>query len=207
MHYAKPNKNSMNLKKLKNISIGKNEWISFILTLVATLAGVFIAIWLTNSGIINKEKEDTIKLLQTAKLILSNTSVYSDNLAKTIIELEKDSISYSQKRLESVKQKNPIPYPDMLETIMSNELVSKNISEYSHSSIYNGLINLRKLAKFETAEYYLKSLQEMIVILDLEIELLKGEINITDLETKFEQKKKSIEGKYSVENILEIKTD
>ena len=193
MHYAKPNMKSMNLKKLINNGIGKKEWVSFISTLVATLSGVLIAIWLTNSAIKDKENEDTIKLLQTAKIILSKTSVYSDLLTKKIIEFEKDSIKYSQKKIEFVKQNNPIPYPDLLETIISNELVSKNISENSHNLIYNYIINLRRLAKYKTAEHYIIFLEEMIVILDIEIELLGGKINVTDLEQKVKT--------------LEIKTD
>tara|TARA_B110001450_G_scaffold197611_1_gene186213 strand:- start:6773 stop:7333 length:561 start_codon:yes stop_codon:yes gene_type:complete len=184
---------SMNFKKLINNGIGKKEWVSFISTLVATLSGVLIAIWLTNSAIKDKENEDTIKLLQTAKLILSRTSVYSDLLTKKIIEFEKDSIKYSQKKIEFVKQNNPIPYPDLLETIISNELVSKNISENSHNLIYNYIINLRRLAKYKTAEHYIIFLEEMIVILDIEIELLGGKINVTDLEQKVKT--------------LEIKTD
>ncbi len=62
--------------KLKGLHIGKSEWVSFILTLIATLAGVLIAISLTNSRIRNKEKVDTIKLLHTAQLILTNTNQY-----------------------------------------------------------------------------------------------------------------------------------
>lgn len=193
--------------KIKLIRISKNEWISFILTLIATLAGVLIAIWLTNSGIRNKEKEDTIKLLHTAKLILANTSEYSNNLNKTILEFEQDTVNYTKEKLESVKANNPIPYPDLLETIISNELISKNVSEYSHNSIYNNLINLRKLSQYETAEYYLKLLEEMMLNLDLEIELLKDEIDINELESKFELEKKLIEDKYSTKNIVVIKGD
>ncbi|CAM1369048.1 conserved hypothetical protein [Tenacibaculum litoreum] len=193
--------------KIKLIRISKNEWISFILTLIATLAGVLIAIWLTNSGIRNKEKEDTIKLLHTAKLILANTSEYSNNLNKTILEFEQDTVNYTKEKLESVKANNPIPYPDLLETIISNELISKNVSEYSHNSIYNNLINLRKLSQYETAEYYLKLLEEMMLNLDLEIELLKDEIDINELESIFELEKKLIEDKYSTKNIVVIKGD
>lgn len=189
----------MNLNKLKNIGMDKNQLASFISTLVATLAGVLIAIWLTDSGIKIKEKEDTIKLLQTAKLILTNTSKYSEQLSKRIIAHEKDSINYSQKIIESTKEENPIPYPDLFETIISNELVSKNISEYSHPAIYIALINLRKLANHETIEHYLNSLEKMTVVLDLEIELLKGEINTTDIKTLSKQDKNL--------RILELKRD
>lgn len=129
-----------------------------------------------------------MKLLQTAKLILQNTIEYSENLNNKILEIEKNTIEYSEKTkdtilevskyrttnpkdfIESIKLKNPIPYPDLLETIIYHELVSKNMSEYSRKSIYSGLINIRKLAKYETADYYLKLLEEMRLILDLEIE-------------------------------------
>ena len=115
---------------------------------------MLIAIWLTNSGIRNKEKEDSIKLLQTAKLILTNSHRYTKTLNNTLVEFKKDTTNNGIEELERLKSDNPIPYPILLETIISNELISKNISEYSHNSIYIGLINLRKIAKCETVYYY-----------------------------------------------------
>jgi hypothetical protein len=193
--------------KLKGLHIGNSEWISFILTLIATLVGVLIAITLTNSGIRNKEKDDTIKLLHTAKLILTNTNQYAKSLNNTVIELEKDTITNNNQTIEELKSSNPIPYPDLLETIISNELISKNISEFSHNYIYSGLNNLRKLTKYETVEYYQKSLEEMILLLGLEIENQKGEIDSQEFESKFDIGKKKIETKYSKNNILEIQTE
>lgn len=193
--------------KSKGIHIGKSEWVSFIMTLIATLFGVLIAISLTNSGIRNKEKDDTIKLLHTAKLILTNTNQYAKNLNNTVIELEKDTITNNNQAIEELKSSNPIPYPDLLETIISNELISKNISEFSHNYIYIGLNNLRKLTKYETVEYYQKSLEEMILLLDLEIENQRGEIDSREFESKFDIGKKEIENKYSSNNILEIQAE
>lgn len=195
------------MKRLINIRINKNEWVSFVLTLIATLVGVLIAILLTNSGVKNKEEKDTIKLLHTAKIILLNTNEYSNGLYNTMLEFEKDSIKYTKEKIESLKAKNPIPYPDLLETLISNELVSKNTSEFTHNYIYSNLINLRKLSSYETAEYYSILLDEMITTLDLEIELLKGKIDINELKTKFELKSKEIKNKYSTKNVLEIKKD
>ena len=80
---------------MKKLRIPKTELRSFILTLVATLVGVFIAISLTNSGIQKKEKEDTIKLLNTSKLILVNTKSYSQELNKAVEKLKKDTINNS----------------------------------------------------------------------------------------------------------------
>jgi len=127
--------------KLKGLQIGKSEWVSFVLTLIATLVGVLLAIWLTNLGIRNKEKEDTIKLLNTAKLIVTNTNQYAKSLSNTVIELEKDTIANNYQTIEETKFSNPIPYPDLLENLISNELISKYISEFSHNYIYSGLNN------------------------------------------------------------------
>ncbi len=193
--------------KIKNLYIGKSEWVSFILTLIATLSGVLIAITLTNSGIRNKEKEDTIKLLNTAKLIVTNTNQYAKSLNNHFIELGKDTIANNSQTIEELKASNPIPYPDLLETIISNELISKNISEFSHNYIYSGLNNLRKLTKYETVDYYQKSLEEMILLLDLEIKNQKGDINLQEFESKFDVGKVKIENKYSKNNILEIQTE
>ena len=186
------------------LQIGKSEWVSFALTLIATLVGVLLAISLTNLGNRNKEKEDTIKLLYTAKLILTNTTQYAKSLNNKVIELEKDSITNNNQTIEDLKSSNPIPYPDLLETIISNELISKNISELSHNYIYSGLNNLKKQTKNETVEYYQKSLEELILLLDLEIENQKGQINLQEFESKFNIGKKKIEDKYSNENVLEV---
>jgi hypothetical protein len=187
--------------------IGREQWVSFLLTLIATLIGVFLAIWLTESEMREKEKEDTIKLLTTAKLMLSNTRDYSKNLNNTIIGLKRDSVQYPEDDIETVKSNNPVPYPGLVETIISNELVAKNISEYSHNNLYNDLINIRKLTEYETIEYYLKSLEEMILVLDLEIELLKDQIELSELESAYNTRVEEIEQAYSTENILEVKIE
>ncbi len=189
------------------MSIGKSEWVSFVLTLIATLIGVLIAISLTNYGIRNKEKNDTIKLLNTAKLILINTNQYAKGLNDAILELEEDTLRNNNQSMEEHKSSNPIPYPDLLETIISNELISKNISEFSHNYIYTGLNNLRKLTKYETVEYYQKSLEEMILLLDLEIENQQAKINPQEFKSKFDVGKKRIENNYSINNILEIQKE
>ncbi|MEP0264623.1 hypothetical protein [Dokdonia sp.] len=178
--------------KLKDLKINRTEWISFLLTLIATLAGVLIAIWLTNSGIRSKEKEDTIKLLQTANIILVNTNEYANTLNSSFIEFERDTVNYKIDALEEFKSNNPIPYPDLLEAVISNELISKNISEFSHSRIYTGLINFKKLANYESVKNYQKSLEVMILLLNLEIENQKGEINSQEFVSKFQNGRKRI---------------
>ncbi|CAM1370453.1 hypothetical protein [Tenacibaculum xiamenense] len=193
--------------KLRKPKITQSDWVSFILTLVATLFGVLMAIWLTNSEVRKKEKEDTVKLLQTSKRILNNTFEYSKSLNETLSSIEKDTVNYTKESVENLKTNNPIPYPDLLEGIIVNELVSRNISEYSHGAIYNCLINLRKLSSYGTVEYYLKTLEEMIAMLDFEMELLNGEINFQELESKLKVIRKELDKKYSSENVLRVKSD
>ena len=123
----------------------------------------------------------------------------------TVIELEKDTVTYTKDMVNAAKANNPIPYPDLLETIISNELVAKNVSEYTHNSIYKLLLNLKKTSNYEAVGHYHQFLEEMILNLELEIDLLNGEIEVNDLEVKFNSKKSEIEKKIN-ENILEIKT-
>ena len=192
---------NLNLKKTR---IPKTELRSFILTLIATLAGVFIAISLTNSGIQKKEKEDTIKLLNTSRLILVNTKTYSQELSKTLKDLEKDTINNSNERISRIKETNPIPFPYLLETVITNEILSKNISEYSHSEIYTGLINLKKLADYQTAEIYEQSLSELIVLMDLEIQFQKEELDMAEIENRMKTKREELEKKHTDKTVLEI---
>jgi len=193
--------------KLKGLKINKTEWISFLLTLIATLVGVLIAIWLTNSGVRSKEKEDTIKLLQTANIILVNTNKYSNTLNSSFIKFERDTLNYKKDALEKFKSNNPIPYPDLLEAIISNELISKNISEFSHSRIYTGLINFKKLANYESVKNYQKSLEVMILLLNLEIENQKGEINSQEFVSKFQNGRKRIFDIFENDDTLEVKIE
>lgn len=144
--------------------------------------------------------------MHTSKLILLNTSQYFTALNDAILEFEKDTLNNDEAEIKEIKLVNLIPYPDLLETIISNELISKNMSEYSHYYVYSGLINLRKLAKYETIDFYQKSLEEMILLLDLEIEYQKGEINLQDFDAQVKIGKEKIEHKTSTKNVLEIES-
>ncbi len=191
---------------LKSLRIPKEELRSFILTLIATLVGVFIAISLTNSGTQKKEKNDTIKLLNTSRLILVNTKSYSQELSKAIEILGKDTINNSEERLSQIKDSNPIPFPYLLETVITNEILSKNISEYSHSEIYTGLINLKKLADYQTVKIYEQSLVELIVLMDLEIQFQKGELDMNEIENTMKTTREEFGNKYPDKNVFEINT-
>lgn len=163
----------------------KNKWKPFIQTLIATLMGVFMAILLTNRGVEEKEKEDTIKLLRTAKAIITGTTSYTKGLIDYVLEIEKDSTIINKKvNIEKIKTTNPFPFPDLFETIMSNVLISKNISEHSHVSIFTSLINLRKLSSYSSAGPYLNELNIIKLHLDAEIDLLQGKADLEEIKKR-----------------------
>lgn len=192
--------------KLKKSRIPKTELRSFILTLIATLVGVFIAILLTNSGIQKKEKVDTIKLLNTSRLILSDTKLYSQGMSRAVNKIEKDTTYNNYERISQMKKDNPIPFPYLLETVIANEIVSKNISEYSHSQIYTGLINLKKIANYKMIETYELLLSELIALIDLEIQYQKGELDVDEIENRMRTKRDELKKLNPNKNILEIRT-
>ena len=174
--------------KLRAIIIPKTELRSFTLTLIATLMGVLIALILTNLESRKKEKNDTIKLLKTAKFLLIDTKVYSQKLEKAIKEFQSDTLQDNNNIIEEIKKTNPIPFPTILETVLTNEVIFKNISEYSQSQIYKGLINLKKLANYQTLNMYDQSLSHLADLIDLEIKFQNNELGINELQSKIKIK-------------------
>jgi len=174
--------------KLRGIIIPKTELRSFTLTLIATLMGVLIALILTNLESRKKEKNDTIKLLKTAKFLLIDTKVYSQKLEKAIKEFQSDTLQDNNNIIEEIKKTNPIPFPTILETVLTNEVIFKNISEYSQSQIYKGLINLKKLANYQTLNMYDQSLSHLADLIELEIQFQKNELGINELQSNIKIK-------------------
>lgn len=173
----------------------KSETLSFVSTLLATLFGVLLAVSLSNKENLKKEKTDTIKLLKSAKNIIDNTFDYTKGLGVYINAIKKDS-TYTPSLINKVKLDNPIPYPDLMENIISNEVVSKNISEYSHNFIFSSLINLRKVANYSSINTYKYLLKELEFIVDLEIKYQQKIINESDLEKMYSKEKKLLEKEF-----------
>lgn len=179
------------LKKKKQ----QSETLSFVSTLLATLFGVLLAVNLSNRENLKKEKADTIKLLKSAKNIIDNTFDYTKGLGTYINTIEKDS-SYNANLVSKVKLDNPIPYPDLMEGIISNEVVSKNISEYSHNFIFSSLINLRKIANYNSIDTYKYLLKELEFIIDLEIKYQENIVDKEELEKIYNKEKERLEKEF-----------
>ena len=184
----------------------KSEALSFISTLIATLVGVLLAFTLTHLENQKKEKLDTIKLLNTARNILDGTYNYTNVLFDYITGLEKDTIN-GDSNISSIQLNNPIPYPDLMETIISNKLISKNLTEFSHNQVYNGLINMRKVSNYNSTEAYKKILKEQIMLLELEIDYQKGNLDLDEISEKFNSGRKELEKLYPNSAVIELESN
>ncbi|MCD6598600.1 MAG: hypothetical protein J7L04_12975 [Bacteroidales bacterium] len=149
----------------------KLEVIRFISTLIATLIGVLLAVTLSNNANIKKEKEDSIKLLNSASRIIDMTYVYTVGLESYIKDYKNDSIKNTDSIISIIKEKNPLPYPDLLGIIISNELISKNMSDFSYIQINSVIINLKRNREYGRINTYKRSLKELELLLELEIDL------------------------------------
>ena len=184
----------------------KLEITQFISTLLATLIGVLLAVTLSNNANIKKEKADAVKLLNSAIHIIDMTYDYTVGLESFILELEKDSTINNDSIITIIKAKNPLPYPDLMETIISNELISKNISEFSYIQINSIIINLKRIREYERINNYKRSLKELMILLELEIDFQNGNINLEAMNDRFIEKTNNFSQEFSDPNTINIET-
>jgi hypothetical protein len=152
--------------------------VNFFLTLTATLVGVLLAISITNYESEQKEKQDVIKLLQSAIASVAVCSEYSVELIEYYDELPKEHESKSDFYL-----KNPPPYPDYLDTFLMQNIVSKNLSGETLNDLTEYLINLKRSRNLN-APLYLRVLGLTQKLLELEIAYQNGGINKMQLDIK-----------------------
>ena len=196
----------LNLTKLHSLmdikfKISRSEWVSFVLTLVATLVGVLIAISLSNSSVEKKERLDAIKLFKTMRVLMKSTIHVSTEQNEVIEKIQLDT-SYTQKFIEQSIKNNPLPFPKYIRATIANREVLSHISSFTHQKIYKELLILEKLANYETATYYLERLEVLEILLDLEIQYLNGDMSEADIEKEFNKQKNEIHKKYK-ENVFD----
>ncbi len=179
----------------------------FIATLLSTLIGVLLAVTLSNNAKIKKEKVDTVKLLNSAMHITDMNYDYTVGLEEYILELERDSTNNNDSIITIIKEKNPLPYPDLMETIISNELISKNISVFSYVQINSVIINLKRVREYERINNYKRKLKELVILLELEIDFQNGNINLEAMNDRFIEKTNNFSQKYSDPNTISVETE
>ena len=174
----------------------KSEVLSFISTLIATLIGVLLAVTLSNIESDRKEKKDTIKLLHSAHTLIAGTLKYSSNLESSIAQMEKDTINFNEDLITSIKKNAELPYPDLFETNVSNELMSKNMSEFSHGLIFDRLLNLKKLKELNAIKVYKRFHEEILLLIGLEVKFQAGELSQKELKEEFNRESEEVYKKY-----------
>lgn len=152
---------------------------NFALTMVATLIGVLLAIAISNYDEDEKERRDLIKLLYAAKAVATESLEYSQAV---MAFYESNEASEQTKRSKQQFFKdNPLPYPEYLDALMSQQLFIKNLSQESLTELSESLI-LMKRANTLRPDLFLSNLSFVLYVLEQEHRYQKGEISLHELE-------------------------
>ncbi|KZN45464.1 hypothetical protein [Pseudoalteromonas luteoviolacea] len=180
------------IPKLKHFT-HRNELASnFVLTLVATLIGVLLAITISNYDANEKEREDLIKLLYAAEAVVKESQDYSILLLEHYQERLSDSVSKEAKA--AFFEKNPLVYPEYLDALMSQHIFIKNLSQESLTELSERLIVMKR-AKSIMPELFVKSTSYVLYILEQERRYQQGEITLLELETLLDLKEDEIDAR------------
>lgn len=186
------------LPRLQSLIGRYNTGVNFFLTLVATLVGVLLAIMISNYENEQQDKENYIKLIYAAVATLQETKEYSERL----FEVKENHPELTAEQ-EQFFDKNPLPYPDYLDTFIAQSIVGRNISLPTLSDLSEQLTNLKR-AKTTQEKLYLHFLQQTISTLQTEAKYQKGLINQDQLESELEKIKEVLARNLSA---LESQTD
>jgi len=158
-----------------------NTGINFFLTLIATLVGVLLAIAISDYEADKKEQQDLIKLLRAAENVVENSADYTNDLMLIYMELaEKDE------RKKAFFLRNPPPYPNYLDSLLNQNIASKNISSEGLEVLNEYLFNLKKVRQSDI-DIYLHLLQQIRQVLQLEQEHQASKLDLQSLDLKLEQ--------------------
>jgi hypothetical protein len=175
------------LPKFQGVLHRFNSGINFFLTLIATLVGVLLAIMITDYEAEQKEKQDLVKLLRSATAVVETSYEYSEELVEYYDTLEdKDPIK------ETFYAKNSPPYPDYLDSLLTQNLASKNLSQAVLTDLNEQVINLKKTRHYR-APLYLIVLNQTRDILKLEIQYQQGEIDSVKLQSELDKIKNQLD--------------
>ncbi|AOT10781.1 hypothetical protein [Pseudoalteromonas luteoviolacea] len=169
----------------------ENELVSnFALTMVATLIGVLLAIAISNYDEDEKERRDLIKLLHAAKAVATESLEYSQAVMAFYQSNEAGSeTKYSKQQFF---KDNPLPYPEYLDALMSQQLFIKNLSQESLTELSESLI-LMKRANTHRPHLFLSSLSFVLYVLEQEQRYQKGEISLHELEKALREREAQLE--------------
>lgn len=174
------------LNKFQSIRDKYEKPISFLLSIVATFIGVFIAIEFSNYNEHNLEINKTIGLLEIAGYELGQIKMESD-IANNILQAD------STIEINSFIYSNQISRPEIFEELLKNELVIRNVSLHTFEALSRADKNIKKIYYwmdddkntvnknniFQMLSNIIFYIQKIIYT---EISYLKGEISLIELE-------------------------
>jgi len=159
--------------------------INFFLTLIATLFGVLLAMAFANIEEEQKEKEHVVKLMQATIAAIESSHDYSEDLYEFYLELPKEGEAHTH-----FFEKNPLPFPDYLNTFMRQSLVNRTLTKETLIDLNEYKFNLQKTSNSNQPQIYLFLLTYTIEALRLEIAYQKGEKSLSELEQAIDDKNK-----------------
>ncbi|MEC4087988.1 hypothetical protein [Pseudoalteromonas rubra] len=147
---------------------------NFILTLVATLVGVLLAIAISNYDADRKEVKDLIKVLHAAEAVVEESLEYSISLHEAY---QQNIDKYGEK--QAFFTRNPLVYPQYLDNMLTQNLVSKNLSMEGLSELNEHLIILQRSQKV-APETFIASMRYIKQLLILERRFQNAELSEQD---------------------------
>lgn len=165
------------LPRFRTVTERYSLGVNFFLTLIATLVGVLIAILISNYEQAKKETADVVKLLHASIASIETCHQYSDALVEFYQELDDTDALKPQ-----FYSKNPPPYPVYIDSLLTQNIVSKNLSESTLSDLNELVINLHRSRSHPAL--YIKVLEQIAALIRFEIQYQQGDISQTELVEK-----------------------
>lgn len=161
-----------------------SELFHFVMTIVATLTGVFVAIELSNSRSETEEKQYTVELMRKTVAEISEINKELE-LYGSMIEKEGKKSNV----LALLFEQNELSYPVVIELMSSDPIILRNISISSLSNFLYGIRSINKLMDthdkrftVDAANDYIQEMAILEKVIDLEIKFLTKEISKQELE-------------------------
>ncbi|MBQ4838107.1 MULTISPECIES: hypothetical protein [Pseudoalteromonas] len=178
------------IPKFKQFTKNNELASNFVLTLVATLVGVLLAIAISNYDEDERERRDLIKLLYAAKAVASESLDYSH----AVMDYYKSNEAGEETKESKARffKNNPLPYPDYLDALMSQQLFIKNLSQESLTELSESLIVMKR-AKIYRPRLFISNLTFALYVLDQERLFQEGKISMMELERRLSEKERQLE--------------
>jgi len=169
------------LPKFKRFIEQQSVAFNFLLTMVATLVGVLLAIAISNYEADKKEQEDVVRLIDASITSIESCAGYTQALLE-----HAENQSLDAQASEQFFLLNPAPYPEYVDVFLAQPVVSKNLSSDGLSDLNGIVINLKRTITSKP-KVYLELLTQTREVLLVERRYQGGEIDEVELDRLLDQ--------------------